>query len=328
MTDAAEARGVRDVEHITAVVHDSPAWHALRARHVGGSEVAALFDLPVDQRPGYMVTRFALWHIKAGNAPPPHVDSKRPKWGLRLEEIIAEAAAEQCGWHITRGGYVSDVTTAGLGCTLDYIAASDPEEDGPGALECKNVDWLIHKKSWTDDEPPLHILLQHQHQLAATGYTWGAVAALVGGNDLRIYKYKARPKLIAEIRRRVREFWASIDAGQEPQVDGSDSASAVLAALYPVITDDALDMRENNEWAEAAHGLFNAASARREADKAYDFAKNRIVALLNGHARGWGSGWAVNCAVTPANPGREPKPGELIGKRGEVRKYTAKEMTT
>ena len=28
-----------------------------------------------------------------------------------------------------------------------------------------------------------------------------------------------QPKLIAEIRRRVREFWASIDAGDEPPVD-------------------------------------------------------------------------------------------------------------
>jgi hypothetical protein len=154
------------------------------------------------------------------------------------------------------------------------------------------------------------------------------VAALVGGNDLRIYRYKARPKLIADIRRRVREFWASIDAGQEPPVDGSDSASAVLAALYPTIVDDAVDMSMNNEWAEAAGDLWVAAAGRRGADVLYEAAKNRVIALLAGHRRGWGNGWAVNCTVTPANPGREPKPGELIGKRGEVRKYSAKEMTT
>jgi hypothetical protein len=126
----------------------------------------------------------------------------------------------------------------------------------------------------------------------------------------------------------VREFWASIDAGQEPPVDGSDSASAVLAALYPQTIDDAVDMSMNNEWAESAHDLFNAAELRRRTNDAYDAAKNRVVALLEGHRRGWGNGWAVSCTVTPANPGREPKPGELIGKRGEVRKYSAKEMTT
>lgn len=308
------------------IIHDSHEWHALRARHVGGSEVAALFDLPDEQVPGYMMRRYALWHVKAGNAPPPLVDSARPKWGLRLEAAIAEAAAEENGWTTTRGGYVSDATTPGLGCTLDFVIAADPDEQGPGALECKNTDWMIHKRSWTDDEPPPHVLLQLQHQLAATGYSWGVVASLVGGNDLKLYRYKSRPRIIAEIRRRVCEFWASIAEGREPPVDGSDSASSILASLYPELIDDAIDMGAGNEWAEAAHDLFNAAEARRAANDTYDAAKNRIVALLGTHRRGYGNGWSVNCAVTPANPGRDPKPGELIGKRAETRRYIVKEM--
>lgn len=308
------------------LAHDSPEWHAIRARHVGSSEIGALFDLPSDQAPAYMMRRFALWHVKAGNAPPPRVDAVRTSWGLRLEAVISEAAAEHCGWEITKGGYVVDPTTSGLGCTLDYVIAGDPEEDGPGALEAKNVDWLVHKRSWTDAEPPIHILLQHQHQLAATGYTWGAVAALVGGNDLRVYRYRARPKLIAEIRRRVAEFWASIAAGDPPLPDGSDSASEVLASLYPGVVDDAVDMGLNNEWPVAAHGFYNATEARRAANADYEEAKNRIIGLLDGHRRGYGGGWAVNCSVTPANPGREPEPGELIGKRAETRRYSVKEM--
>lgn len=306
--------------------HDSAEWHAARARNVGSSEIAALFDLPDDQVPTYMLRRFALFHVKAGNAPPPPVDQVRTKWGLLLEDVIAEAAAEQCGWNVVKGGYVVDPTTPGLGCTLDFVIAGDPEEDGPGVLETKAVDWLIHKRSWTDAEPPPHILLQLQHQLCATGYSWGAVAALVGGNDLRLYRYKARPKLIAEIRRRVTEFWASIEAGKPPPVDGSDSASAVLASLYPEVVDDAVDMRLNNEWAEAANRFFDAGEVRRAANRDYAEAKNRVVSLLDGHKRGYGNGWSVTCAVTPENPGREPKPGELIGKKVEVRKYTAKEM--
>jgi predicted phage-related endonuclease len=307
--------------------HDSVEWHAIRAKNIGGSEISALFDLPDDQVPAYMMRRFALWHVKAGNAPSPPVDGVRPKWGLRLEAVIADAVAEEHGWEVIKGGYATDPATPGLGCTLDFVIASDTEEDGPGALETKSIDWLIHKRSWTDDEPPPHVLLQLQHQLAATGYSWGAVAALVGGNDLRLYRYKARPKLIAEIRRRVIEFWASIEAGQPPPVDGSDSASAVLASLYPEIIDDAVNMSLSNEWAEAANGLYDAAEARRAAGHAYDEAKNRIVALLDGHRRGWGNGWAVNCSVTPANPGREPKPGELVGKRAETRRYTVKETS-
>lgn len=309
------------------IIHDTPEWHALRARHIGGSEIAALFDLPESQIPNYMVRRYALWHIKNGTAPPPVVDNPRVKWGLRLETAIAEVAAEQEGWKIERGGYVKDSTTEGLGCTLDFIIKSDPTEDGPGALEIKNADWLQHKRSWTDDEPPPHILLQLQHQLAATGYTWGVVAALVGGNDLRLYRYKARPKIIAEIRRRVTEFWASIDADTPPPVDGSENAAGVLAALYPEIVDDVIDMSLSNEWAEAAHEFYNTGENRRAANDAYDAAKNRVAELLGGHKRGYGNGWSVNCSVTPANPGRPAKPDEIVGKRAEVRRFTVKEMT-
>lgn len=306
--------------------HDSTEWHAARAKHVGGSEIAALFDLPESERPNYMLTRFALWHIKAGNAPPPRVDNPRTKWGLMLEEATAHGAAEQEGWTVKKGGYVSDPTTPGLGCTLDYIVVEDPEEDGPGALEAKNVDWLVHRRSWKDSEPPLHILLQLQHQLAATGYSWGCVAALVGGNECRVYRYKARPKLIADIRRRVREFWTSIAEGKEPPVDGSDSATAVLRALYPDVIDDSVDMSASNEWPEAVGEFIAAADKRKSADQEYEFAKNRVVALLGGHKRGWGGGYQVNTSITPAKDDRPARPGEIIKGRAETRRYTAKEM--
>lgn len=314
---------------MTAIIHDSPEWHDLRARHVGGSEIAALFDLKPEDTPNYLTSKFALWHIKAGNAPPLFVDNPRTGWGIRLEAIIAEAAAEENKWSVQKGGYVSDIQCEGLGCTLDYVIDYDPTESGPGALEIKNVDWLVHKRSW-NDEPPPHILLQLQHQLAATGYSWGAVCCLIGGNDLRTYRYKARAAIITDIRRRVREFWKSVDENKEPSVDGSTSASSILAALYPEVADDAVDMRENNEWAEAAHGLYMAAEARRNANDEYDLKKNRVAKLLDGHKRGWGNGWAVNTAVTAASLGKEitaADVGKIVGARKESRSFTAKEMT-
>lgn len=301
-------------------------WHTVRARNVGSSEIAALFGLPDSELPNYTLRLFALWHVKAGNAPPPAVDQVRTEWGLRLEAAIAHAAADKHGWSIHKGGYFTDQMTPGLGCTLDYVIDADPTEEGPGALEAKNVDWLIHRRSWRDDEPPPHVLLQLQHQLAATGYTWGAVAALVGGNDLRVYRYKARSKLIEEIRRRVRQFWVSIEMGLEPPPDGSSSASAVLASLYPDLADDAIDMSFNNEWAEAAQTLLHAAAARKAANADYETARNRIAGLLAGHRRGYGNGWAVNCIITPANPGRMPELDELVGKHAERRRYEAKEI--
>ena len=299
------------------IVHDSPAWHDLRARHVGGSEVAALFDLPADQRPGYMMTRFALWHVKAGNAPPPHVGNPRVAWGLKLEAVIAEAAAETEGWTFDKGGYVSDATTPGLGCTLDFVIHSDPAESGPGALECKNTDWMVHRRSWTDDEPPIHILLQLQHQLAATGYTWGAVAALVGGNDLKIYRYRARPRLIADIRKRVTEFWRSIDEGREPPPDGSDSATAILRALYSSPADEIADMEADIEFADWCKKFREASDGMASANKQRDEAQNHIVSRLGNYQKARSMGYFVNLSIGKATPDRPAKPGEIIkGRKG------------
>ena len=308
----------------TTFAHNSPEWHATRARHVGSSEIGGLYNLTPEDTPNYLNSRFSLWHIKKGNAPPTFVDNPRVSWGIRLEAVIAEAAAEENKWSVQKGGYFIDHTCPGLGASLDYVIEYDPTEKGPGVLELKNVDWLVHKRSW-QNEPPPHILLQLQHQLAATGYGWGAVCCLVGGNDLRTYRYAARPLLIADIRRRVREFWASIDSDDEPKVDGSESASEVLRALYPEIEDDSIDLRENNEFPEAAHALYMAAEARKTASVAYEEAKNRVIRLLDGHKRAWGGGWSVSTSITPASNGRPAEPGEIIGKRRESRSYTAKE---
>lgn len=294
------------------------AWLALRQRFVGSSEVAALFGAQA----AYQLSHFALWHIKRGIEPPP-VEGPRIRWGNRLEQVIAEAVAEEHGMEVSPGRYaVADGCRAAA--SLDFEIAADPtgEFAGPGALETKNADWMIHRRQWTDGEPPLHILLQLQHQLLCTGWTWGIVAALVGGNDLRIYRYAARPRLIADIRRRVDAFWAST---APPPVDGSDSASAVLAALYTEPVDDALDMSGSNEWPEAVDAFLRAAETKRIAEADYALAKNRVAALLGNHRRAYGQGYAVNTVITPAKPDRAAEPGEIIKGRSESRRYIAKQ---
>ena len=127
------------------------------------------------------------------------IDTTGARW---TSHPAATAAGEREGWTVLPGQYAS---LDGLGATLDrIIAAPGPNDEGvagPGVLELKNVDWIAHRAQW-GTEPPAHILVQLQAQLAATGFGWGAVAALVGGNDLHIYRYTARPRLQADIGRK------------------------------------------------------------------------------------------------------------------------------
>lgn len=297
-------------------------WLELRKGYVGASEVAALFGVQA----AYALSHFALWHVKRGVTPPP-VEGPRVTWGKRLEEVVALAVQEEHGYDVAHGRYaVAD--DCRMAASLDFEIAADPlgEFPGPGALETKNVDWLIHRRQWTDGEPPPHILLQNQQQLACTKYAWGAVACLVGGNELRLYRYGARPALGAEIKRRVNAFWQSIAENEPPDVDGSDGAARILAQLYPEPTDDAVDLSHSNEWPEAVQGFLDAAARKKAATADYDEARNRIADLLGSHMRGWGAGYSVNTAITPAKDPRPARDGEIISGRKESRKYTASIM--
>ena len=297
-------------------------WHALRAKHIGASQVAALFNVQADYQPGV----YALWQAKAGNVPLPPVEAERTKWGLRLEEAIATAAAEREGWDVRPGRYASH--ESGLGATLDRIIAAPSPEDyaggfvGPGALELKNVDWLQTRrgKAWKG-EPPPHVLLQLQAQLAATGFTWGAIAWLVGGNDLRVLRYKARPAICAEIIKRVRAFWQSIRANNPPLPDGSDATYAALLALREEPENDGpADLRGDNEAEAAAADFARGVAMAKEGRALRDKARAILLTKCNGHSWALTNSARVSLAFVPAKPPRPAEAGEVIpGRAASVR---------
>lgn len=257
-------------------------WLAARTKRIGGSEVAALFGVEA----AYQKSRYALWQEKSGRIASIDTAGSRPEWGLRLEAAIAEGAAAANGWTIEKGGYVDHPTVAGLGCTLDYVI-TDPGEKrqpfmaGPGVLEIKNVDWLQHKQAW-GDEPPAHVLLQLQHQLAATTYAWGAVVCLIGGNQLaEPYFFQRRGKIINEIEKRVAAFWLTVDLKQEPMADGSASTAAAIAALFPEsVPDKEIDFGQDNEFAEVFGKFKQARLDRSAAEKAEAAAKNWLTSKI------------------------------------------------
>ncbi|WP_424140856.1 YqaJ viral recombinase family protein [Roseomonas chloroacetimidivorans] len=303
---------------------DKDAWHAIRAQHIGASEVATLFSV----QPEYMPGLFALWQVKAGRIPPENVDNARTRAGLALEEAIALLAAEREGWKVQPGQYAK---RGGLGATLDRIIAepgpNDTDCSGPGVLELKNADWLIHKREW-GTEPPRHILLQLQAQMLASGFTWGAVAVLVGGNDVRIYRYRPRPRIQAAIAQRVDAFWASVKAGRVPNADGSDGTWRALQVLEPEIVDEEADLTAAAEEAAAcAAALAAARQAKRDAEKREGEARNRLAQLLGGHRWGRAGDFLISAAEVAAVPDREAKPGEIIKGRAGSRRIIVKEVT-
>ncbi|QNT79195.1 YqaJ viral recombinase family nuclease [Entomobacter blattae] len=271
--------------------------------------------------PNYMLSPYGLWQVKAGNAPAPVVDNERVKWGNFLEEGIAKYIAEENGFTIEKALYYEDAHVQGMGCTPDYlITGGMAESSGPGVLEIKNVDYQVFRDKWkASGEPPLHIMLQLQHQLACTGLGWGIIGALVGGNQRHVYHYDARPRTMAEIRKRIAEFWQSIRENRPPPIDGLETTAGIIETLYERV-DDTLDLTGNNELPELCAEKLKLAHERKAREEQEAEITNQIKALLQGHSGAICNGFSIKAVQTKDTPDREALPGEIIkGRKGSTR---------
>jgi len=230
-------------------------WLKLRHGDVTSTEVSALFN----QNP--YITAFQLWHEKKEDLPPDSIEqTERMKWGKRLEQPIAAGVAQDHGVKVKKYcDYERHPTVDGMGSSFDRIiydkTASGPygelanwfDQHGPGLMEIKNVDSLIHRfGEWEDDECPVHIEAQLQYQLEIAGLPWGCVVAFVGGNTPHVYIRERDQEIGKEMIKMVTQFWSDIERGIEPDADYLKDA-AFIDRLYGYSeTGKVVDMSEHN----------------------------------------------------------------------------------
>lgn len=259
-------------------------WHAARAKTIGASEIATLFELGA----GWAPSRFSLWQYKAGKAPPPKVDDSpgsRIWMGVHMEPVILRMAAEQYGWNLrTPGPMAFDDVCPGMSASLDgVIAEPGPEEialgyTGPGVIEAKFTQWLQHRSEWTNEQPPQYINLQLQQQLACSGFSWGVIVVLVSEVGLIVYRYRRRPVVIDTLRDRITEFWRSVRANEPPLPDGRDSTAETLKAMFPVRQKmPVLDRLTDSDLDTLAFGFRIAVANRKKSNEVYTEHRNNIL---------------------------------------------------
>jgi predicted phage-related endonuclease len=288
--------------------------HEYRSTHVGASECAALFDCSP------YVTRFELFHRKAGNIATPDLsDNERVEFGIRLEPAIIAAAADRYGYQLEETP--RRLTNGkGLGGHPDQLAT---DERGPGIIEIKTADWLVFKQ-W-GDEPPEHYLLQAIAYAGLAGRLWCDIIVLVGGNRLERFCYDFRPKIYAEIERRVEQFWQSIRANDPPPADYTKDLGTI-ADLYREGTDEVVDLTADNLAHEAAAAFLFAKEARLDAEKREDAAKAELLDKLGAASCAKLNGFTVRATTVAAVPERLAEPGEIIKGRRAYRRLTVKEV--
>lgn len=229
--DAAKLLGLGADRLIDCEHHDN--WVAVRREGIGGSDIPALLSDRL-AKGGFPVwkSRYALWAEKAGKLEPEDLSGNDSVyWGKKHERAILEALAERSGNDVMAWPQTVMVRHAEhpfLRCTPDGIVI-DPDR-GPGLVQAKSTAEM-NAELWTEGVP-VPVMLQMQHELAVTGARWAVAAALAGNCRFFWHTVERDEGLIGKITAEAIAFWKSLESGEPPNVDGSESTKYALAGMW------------------------------------------------------------------------------------------------
>lgn len=204
-------------------------FHEERRTGIGGSDAAALCG----KSP--WATSADVYASKLGLVVPTP-PNRLQEAGLRLEPVLASWYADQKGVKVVEPTeMLRHPDHPFMIAHVDrFIKNGSP--DPLGILELKTTDVrfaYLWGEEQTDHVPDIYNI-QVQHYMAVTGLQWCDIAVLIGGNDFRIYTVKRSDELIEALIQIEGDFWRDhVEAQVPPEIDGSESSTALLSALYP-----------------------------------------------------------------------------------------------
>lgn len=252
---------------VTLVSYDTrEAWLAGRYAGIGASESAALFGLSPWQ------SAFSLWAEKSGAVAREDITGEWLKWGLHLEGPIAAEYASQTGRKVwtppTPWCSVRHPRVPCMSATPDRWVIESKDHDGRGVLQIKNT--ASFKAHDWDDGPPDFVQAQVQHELAVTGFQWGSVAVLIGGNTYRHFDLERNQEYIDELEHACVEFWARVQNREPPPPDGSAMTASALKRLHPLDNGSTVPLGpEADEWFDEMDVARNTRLDAQKAEEKY-----------------------------------------------------------
>jgi putative phage-type endonuclease len=204
---------------------DRTAWLQDRMTAIGASEIPTLFG------EGYE-GMYSLWSRKCGLADA-REETEAMEVGTLIQPVITELLRRRANINVQDADpfeFIRDSQYPFLGCSLDGRAFSE-EREGPGIAEIKNVGHYVGS-DWKDGVP-MRVQLQCQAQMLVTGYDWGVVGMLLGGNKLAHFVVERHEAIQKAIVTQAKKFWKLVESRTPPPVDDSEETARVLFMLHP-----------------------------------------------------------------------------------------------
>jgi putative phage-type endonuclease len=208
--------------------HGTKEWHDLRGELIGSSDVASILGLSPYK------SAYTLWHEKAGLVQPVEPDQKQKRkfaYGHHMEPFVAGLFQEEWpGWDVRTTGTWRHTDRLWQGCNPDRLVMSG--DALVGLLEIKTFPSL---NDWPDGPPPGYVA-QLKWQLDTFGLERGWIVGYANlSGDYVEYPLELDPFEADATRAKVREFAESVDSGNPPEIDGSNSTYQTVRKLNPSI---------------------------------------------------------------------------------------------
>ena len=205
----------------------------IRKQGLGGSDAGIVMGLNPWR------TRLELWQEKTGRATSPDLsDIESVQWGIHLENPIADEYTRRTGRKVRR---VNRTIKHGK---FEFIQGHIDRklESVMAGLEIKTVG-IRSAHLWGEEgseEIPAHYRAQVVHYLAITGWAFWDVAALIGGQNLRIFTVDRDEDEIRDLIRKEVDFWQDhVQADTPPEPIQTREASMLYPASDPDSTMEA-----------------------------------------------------------------------------------------
>lgn len=196
-----------------------------RKTGIGGTDMSAI----VGMNPWR--SAFDVWAEKTGQLPD-FAETERMAWGRRIQRAIAEGYSEITG----RKHEWLDQTRRSEKrpwqiWTPDAVIVGEPR-----LLDCKNVG-IDQSGEWGEEgteEVPDHIVIQAQWYMHAGSFELFDVAALFGGNNLKVYTLQRDTEFQEILLDQGEKFWQDhVLAKNAPDISATEGSKMYLAKKFP-----------------------------------------------------------------------------------------------
>lgn len=224
---------IQKAHHLGSFDSNSPEWHALRLRGIGGSDVAGILGLSPWNSP------YKTWAVKTGRIDDSFVPSEAADWGNRLEPIVLDKFEEE---NPDLKVYRNVGTWANNDRPWQLANPDALYETADGRLGVIEVKTSRYEDGWEYDLPPIHYQTQVQWYSQTLGLTAPIkVVALFSGSKYRVFEVPANAFQQDTFLDEVTKFRNTyiLEPEAKPDFDGSMATYETVRTINPSIDPEA-----------------------------------------------------------------------------------------